>query len=65
MVTTRNTVVIPVKMAATGSFRVEGRIGATGALVWSAATDYVMPPRNWLPPYNLLLTAQGRLYAPG
>ena len=63
--TTNNTVVIPVKTTATGGYRVEGRNGATGALVWSAATDYVMPPRNWLPPYNLLLTPQGRLYAPG
>jgi hypothetical protein len=45
-------------------YRVEGRNGATGALVWSAATDYVTPPHNWLPPYNVLLTPQGRLYAP-
>lgn len=65
IVTTNNTVVIPVKTAATGVYRVEGRDGATGALLWSAATDYVTPPRNWLPPYNLLLTQQGRLYAPG
>lgn len=65
VVTTNNTVVIPVKTMATGGYRVEGRDGATGALLWSAATDYVMPPRNWLPPYNLLLTPQGRLYAPG
>lgn len=65
IVTTNNSVVIPVKTAATGVYRVEGRDGATGALLWSAATDYVTPPRNWLPPYNLLLTQQGRLYAPG
>ena len=65
IVTTNNTVVIPVKTAATGVYRVEGRDGATGALLWSAATDYVTPPRNWLPPYNLLLTQQGRIYAPG
>lgn len=65
VVTTNNTVVIPVKTAATGGYRVEGRNGATGALLWSATTDYVTPPRNWLPPYNLLLTQQGRLYAPG
>lgn len=64
VVTTHNTVVIPVKTTATGGYRVEGRDGATGALIWSAATDYVTPPHNWLPPYNLLLTGQGRLYAP-
>ncbi|RYD59845.1 MAG: hypothetical protein EOP60_00980 [Sphingomonadales bacterium] len=65
VVTTNNTVVIPVKTAATGGYRVEGRDGTSGTLIWSAATDYVTPPRNWLPPYNLLLTQQGRLYAPG
>ncbi len=65
VVTTRNTVVIPVKTTATGGYRVEGRNGANGALIWSAATDYVTPPHNWLPPYSLLLTPQGRLYAPG
>jgi hypothetical protein len=65
VVTTRNTVVIPVKTGANGGYRVEGRTGTTGALVWSANTDYVTPPHNWLPPYNVLLTQQGRLYAPG
>ena len=65
VVTTRNTVVIPVKLNATGGYRIEGRNGANGTLVWSAASDYVPPPHNWKPPYNLLLTAQDRLYAPG
>jgi hypothetical protein len=65
VVTTRNTVVIPVKTGATGGYRVEGRVGASGALVWSMATDYLTPPHNWLPPFNVLLTRQGRLYAPG
>jgi hypothetical protein len=65
VVTTRNTILIPVKTTATGGYRVEARNGATGAAIWSTPTDYVMPPRNWLPPYNLLLTGEGRLYAPG
>jgi len=65
VVTTHNTVVIPVKTGATSGYRVEGRNGATGTLIWSANTDYVTPPHNWLPPYNVLLTQQGKLYAPG
>jgi len=64
VVTSLNTVVIPVKTTATGGYRIEGRNGATGALIWSATTAYVTPPHNWLPPYNVLLTSQGRLYAP-
>jgi hypothetical protein len=65
VVTTNNTVAIPVKTGPTAGYRVEGRNGATGALVWSTDTDYVTPPHNWVPPYNVLLTPQARLYAPG
>lgn len=65
VVTAHNTVVIPVKTTAAGGYRVEGRDGATGTVLWSASTDYVAPPHNWLPPYNVLLTQQGRVYAPG
>ncbi|MEO6389242.1 MAG: hypothetical protein ABIT16_05965 [Croceibacterium sp.] len=65
VVTTHNTVVIPVKTTAGGVYRVEGRDGASGSLLWAAANDYVSPPHNWVPPFNLLLTQQGRLYAPG
>lgn len=62
VVTTRNTVVMPVKTTATGGFRVEGRNGTTGALIWSQTTAYVTPPHNWIPSYNVLLTPQGRVY---
>lgn len=65
VITAKNTVVIPVKTTASGNYRIEGRDGATGTLLWQAGIDYVIPPSNWLPPYNLLLTQQGRLYAPG
>ncbi len=65
VVTTHNTVVIPVKTTVAGGFRLEGRDGVSGTLIWSATTDYALPPHNWVPPCNLLLTAQGRLYAPG
>ena len=61
VVTTANTIVIPVKTGAGGGYRVEGRTGANGALVWTVLSDYVTPPHNWLPPFNLLLTPQGRI----
>ena len=64
-VTTHNTVAIPVKTTTAGDYRVEGRDGTTGSLIWSATTDYVTPPHNWVPPYNVLLTKQGRLYTFG
>ncbi len=46
VVTTHNTVVIPVKTTATGAYRVEGRNGANGVTIWSATTDYVTPPHG-------------------
>jgi hypothetical protein len=64
VVTTNNTVVIPIKTAAAGSYRVDGRDGATGTLKWSFTTGYAIPPHNWVPPFNVLLTPQGRLYTP-
>jgi hypothetical protein len=65
VVTSHNTVVLPVKTGATGGFRVEARSGGNGGLIWSAATDYQLPPHNWVPSYNLALTAGNRLYLPG
>ena len=60
-----NTVLVPVKTAAQGSFRIEARSGSNGALLWSATSDYVVPPHNWFPSFNLTITANNRVYAPG
>lgn len=63
VITSHNTVLVPV-VTGTG-FRVEARAGGNGVQIWSAATDYVMPPHNWVPSYNVALTSANRLYAPG
>jgi hypothetical protein len=65
VVSTNNAIVFPVKTGAGGGFRIDARDGVTGTLLWTMATDYIMPPHNWRPPYNVLLTPQLRLYAPG
>ena len=65
VVTSHNTVLVPVKTGATGGFRVEARAGGNGVLLWSADTDYVMPAHNWAPSYNLALSSTNRVYAPG
>jgi hypothetical protein len=65
IISSNNTVLVPVKTTAQGAFRIEARSGANGALIWSANSDYIVPPHNWFPSYNLTLTANGRLYAPG
>lgn len=65
IISANNTVMVPVKVAAQGTFRFEARNGANGNLLWSADSDYVVPPHNWFPSFNLTLTANGRVYAPG
>lgn len=65
VISSRNTVLVPVKTTANGSFRFEARNGSNGALLWSATSDYVVPPHNWFPSFNLTLAQTGRMYAPG
>ena len=65
VVTSHNAVLLPLKTSAAGNFRIEARAGTNGGLIWSAASDYQLPPHNWVPSYNLALTAANRLYAPG
>jgi hypothetical protein len=65
VISSMNTVMVPVKTAAQGSFRFEARSGANGGLMWSATSDYIVPPHNWFPSFNLTITANSRVYAPG
>ncbi len=65
VISTHNTVIVPVKTGTTGGFRFDARSGDSGALIWSANADYVLPEHAWVPSYNLTLIAAGRLYAPG
>ena len=65
IISARNTVLLPVKLNLDSGFRVEARAGANGALLWSAATDYVLPAHDWTPSYNIALTQGNRLYFPG
>jgi hypothetical protein len=60
-----NTVIIPVKVGAADSFRVEARSGANGSLLWQFDSDYLLPPYNWVPSYCPTLTPNGRLFMAG
>jgi len=64
LVTSRNTVVFPVKTGATDGFRVDARNGRTGAQLWSFATDYVLPPHDWTPSCGVCLGAGDRVVVP-
>jgi hypothetical protein len=65
VISAANTVMVPVKTTAQGTFRFEAHNGANGQLMWLASSDYVVPPHSWFPSFNLTLTANGRVYAPG
>ncbi len=65
IITPANTVIVPVKTTAAGDFRFEARSGKTGALVYSYATDYALPPHNWVPSVSGCLSSDGKLYMPG
>jgi hypothetical protein len=55
-ITAANTLVVSQKTGAEGGFRVNAFRAATGQLLWTQVTDYVLPPHNWTPPMGITLT---------
>ncbi|HSW27555.1 MAG TPA: hypothetical protein VLJ62_32655, partial [Burkholderiaceae bacterium] len=55
VITRQNTVLVPVRVGPT-TFRVQGRVGATGDLLWQLTSDYIPPPHSWIPSFNPVLT---------
>ena len=47
LITRHNTVLVPVRVGPT-TFRVQGRVGATGDLLWQLTSDYIPPPHRWI-----------------
>ena len=65
VISSHNTVLVPVKTGSAGGYRVEARVGASGALIWSADSDYILPPHVWTPSFNIALTGSDRVVLPG
>jgi hypothetical protein len=65
VITSNNTVIVPIKTGATDGFELVAHDGATGAVKWTATTDYTLPPHNWTPSYAPALTSNGRVYYAG
>lgn len=64
LITSGNTVIVPVKTGAAGGFQVEGRRGRDGELLWTQPTDYALPPHGWTPSFSPALS-RGRIWIPG
>jgi hypothetical protein len=65
VITAHNTIIVPVKTGANGVFELKAFNGSSGAGKWTLASDYTLPPFNWMPPFGLALTPSNRLYFPG
>ena len=64
LITARNNVLVPVKVGATGTFRVECRRGSNGSLLYTQNTDYVLPSAQWTPSFSPVLTPNNSLVIP-
>ena len=65
VITQDDTMIVPVKTGAQGGFELEALNGATGAIRWTEATDYTVPPHDWFPSYGPAITPTGMLYYAG
>src|SRR5436305_10671816 len=65
LVSPGNTVIVPVKTGSAGGFMVKALAARDGSLIWSQASDYILPPHNWMPSFSPALTRGNRLYFPG
>jgi hypothetical protein len=65
LITTANTVIVPVKTGASGGFELQAHNGADGSLMWTQTTDYILPPHGWVPSFSPTMTASGRIYYQG
>lgn len=65
LVSSGNTVLVPVKTGTNDGFRVEARNGTDGSLLWQFDSDYNLPPHGWTPSYSPTLTSSGRIYMAG
>src|SRR5688572_18363521 len=63
LATRKNTIIVPVKTGATGGFRVDGRSGLDGTVLWTHPSDYVLPPHNWTPSFAPAL-GRNKLWIP-
>ncbi len=65
LITYTGNVIVTVKTGAGGGFKVEGRNGLTGNLIFTQNTDYILPPSGWTPICGSTLNGLYGLVTPG
>jgi hypothetical protein len=56
VMTSQNTVIVPVKTGESGGFRMEGHRGSDGTLLWQLDSDYTYPPSyDWMLPFQIVI----------
>ena len=56
VITSQNTVIVPVKTGNPNAFRMEGHNGANGNLIWLLDSDYSLPPNyDWVLPFQIVM----------
>jgi len=65
MITAANTVLVPVKTGELDGFQIQAFSGASGASLYTLATDYSLPPHDWTLAFGPTLSVRNRLYYPG
>jgi hypothetical protein len=64
VITTANTVLVPVKTGALSGFQIEAFNGSTGAPMYTLTTDYTLPAHSWVPPYGPALSVYKQAVPP-
>lgn len=68
LITSANTIFVPVKTGASGGFKINVFNAANGTALYTLTTDYTQPSHNWILPYQPVLATSSlgtRLYYPG
>jgi hypothetical protein len=58
VITSANTVLVPVKIGAADGFEIRAFSAASGALLYSLSSAYTLPPHDWTPAYGPVLATR-------
>ena len=63
-ITATGTVLLPVRTTSANNFRLEARVGATGAVLWQQDSAYLPPTASWTPACYVVVDGSNRAFFP-